>query len=310
MPMERNRSSPRNAELTLLFSIRSAAACVRHDHCDEENRQHGHFTRSPAFIRPLTPAILMPLNETSLVCDPWNLLHHIRRDPTMPQTSTEPKGCLAAILALFGIHIGGPSDDDSQYPQEGSAEEKELPYRQRDDFLSPAEFSFYRVLAAAIGNRAVICPKVGLGDVFYVARSDNRQSFRNKIDRKHVDFIVCDPQTMKPRLGIELDDASHGRADRAERDHFVDGVFEAAGLPLVHVPARSGYDPKALAAQVAPHLAGPAPVPAVPPPAHSASVPVCSKCGVPMVQRVASKGQNKGRAFWGCPNYPQCKEIG
>ena len=137
----------------------------------------------------------------------------------MPRTSSEPKGCLAFILSLFGIHLGSPAED------------KEMPYRQRDDFLSPAEFSFYRVLTTAIGNRAVICPKVGLGDIFYVARSENKQSFKNKIDQKHVDFLLCDPTTMKPRLGIELDDASHGRADRVERDRFVDRVLKQ---PVCH----------------------------------------------------------------------------
>jgi hypothetical protein len=213
----------------------------------------------------------------------------------MPQ-STKPEGCLAFILGLFGIRLGGP------------VEKQDFPYRQRDDFLSPAEFSFYRVLVVALGNRAVICPKVGLGDIFYVAYGNDKQSFRNKIDRKHVDFLLCDPQMMKPRLGIELDDASHRRADRVERDQFVDKVFESAGLPLARFPARSGYDPKALAAHLKPYLAGAAPGLAVPSLVESEASPVCSKCGVAMIQRVASKGQNKGKPFWGCPNFPQCRE--
>lgn len=215
----------------------------------------------------------------------------------MPQTSPEPRGCLAVILGLFGIRLGSP------------AEAPGFPYRQRDDFLSPAEFSFYRVLAAAIGSQAIICPKVGLGDVFYVAHSNNKQSFRNKIDRKHVDFLLCDPQTMRPRLGIELDDASHGRAERVERDQFVDGVFAAAGLPLLRFPARSGYDPKALSAQLAPHLSQQDVASVASPPVQSGVPPVCPKCGITMVQRVASKGQNIGKTFWGCPNFPQCREI-
>lgn len=214
----------------------------------------------------------------------------------MPQ-STRPNGCLAFILDLFGIRLGGPVD------------KQDFPYRQRDDFLSPAEFSFYGVLLAALGNQAVICPKVGLGDIFYVPGPNDRQSFRNKIDRKHVDFLLCDPQTMKPRLGIELDDASHRRADRVERDSFVESVFRSAGLPLARFPVRSSYDPKALVAQLVPHLEGAASDLAVPPPIQSGDSPICSKCGVAMVQRVASKGPNKGKPFWGCPNFPQCRET-
>ncbi len=38
-------------------------------------------------------------------------------------------------------------------------------------------------------------------------------------------------------------------------------------------------------------------------------VPVCPKCDVPMVKRIAKRGTNQGKEFWGCPNYPRCKQI-
>ena len=39
------------------------------------------------------------------------------------------------------------------------------------------------------------------------------------------------------------------------------------------------------------------------------SVPICKRCGVPMVKGVAKKGKNAGKEFWGCPNYPHCRYI-
>ena len=57
---------------------------------------------------------------------------------------------------------------------------------------------------------------------------------------------------MRPLVGMELDDRSHQRADRKERDEFVNEVFKAAGLPLLHVPARRGYVVNELAVQVVP----------------------------------------------------------
>lgn len=50
-----------------------------------------------------------------------------------------------------------------------------------------------------------------------------------------------DPKTARSLVGIELDDKSHRRLDEQERDQFVDGVFAAASLPLVHVPVQSHY---------------------------------------------------------------------
>jgi restriction system protein len=35
--------------------------------------------------------------------------------------------------------------------------------------------------------------------------------------------------------------------------------------------------------------------------------PDCPACGAPMTQRVAKRGANEGRAFWGCSTYPRCR---
>ncbi len=37
--------------------------------------------------------------------------------------------------------------------------------------------------------------------------------------------------------------------------------------------------------------------------------PLCSKCGSVMVLRIARRGKTAGQQFWGCPNYPNCRET-
>ncbi len=222
----------------------------------------------------------------------------------MGTDANQNPGCLGSVLRLFGIGT------------EAAPSEESLPYRKRDDFLSAAELSFYRALSAAVGTQAHICPKVNLADIFFVARPNENQGARGRISQKHVDFLLCDSQSMKPLVGIELDDSSHARADRQERDAFVDGVFSAAGLPLVRISAAASYNPADLALKLATHLSRtstPAPTPTVMPAAGTASLgdspPTCVKCGVPMVLRTASKGEQAGRQFYGCPNYPKCRET-
>jgi very-short-patch-repair endonuclease len=51
-------------------------------------------------------------------------------------------------------------------------------------------------------------------------------------------------------LVIELDDASHEEESRRDRDTFVDAALTAAGLPILHIPAKSSYVPAELAAVV------------------------------------------------------------
>ena len=38
-------------------------------------------------------------------------------------------------------------------------------------------------------------------------------------------------------------------------------------------------------------------------------VPTCPSCGIKMELRIARKGANAGNEFWGCRNYPRCKNI-
>lgn len=44
------------------------------------------------------------------------------------------------------------------------------------------------------------------------------------------------------------------------------------------------------------------------PPAIS-EVPICKKCGAPMIKRTAKKGKNKGNVFWGCSRFPKCRFV-
>lgn len=103
--------------------------------------------------------------------------------------------------------------------------------------LSPAELSFFKVLQNVVGQSVLICPKVRLADILKPIEKQNYQTALNKISRKHVDFVLCDPVTTKIIGVIELDDKSHDRSDRVVRDTFVDGAFAAAGIQIIHFKA-------------------------------------------------------------------------
>jgi hypothetical protein len=226
-------------------------------------------------------------------------------------SSTNP-GCLTALLRLFNL-------DKKESPQ--AAEAEPLPYRLRDDFLSASEISFHHVLCSVVPAQTVVCPKVRLADVFFVSRPNENLPYFNRIVQRHVDFLVCESQSMTPLLGIELDDASHKRAARKTRDEFVDAVFDAAGLPLIHLPVQMSYNTREIAACTAPYLTdtsaeansgiGDEPSQASGDPPADTAIPtlLCPKCRVPMVVRVARRGRYQGSRFYGCPNYPQCREV-
>jgi restriction system protein len=44
-------------------------------------------------------------------------------------------------------------------------------------------------------------------------------------------------------------------------------------------------------------------------PQPSSDTPLCPRCRVAMQRRTAQRGPHAGKPFWGCPNYPGCRQI-
>jgi len=126
-----------------------------------------------------------------------------------------------------------------------------LPYRKKDYLLTAAERSFYEVLCSVLDGQLLVFTKVRLADLVYMPKGTaNRQAHFNRIQSKHVDFVLCTRDKLSPVLVIELDDASHEEEARRDRDTFVDAALTAAGLPILHIPAQRSYVPAELVAAI------------------------------------------------------------
>src|SRR5690349_17953878 len=113
---------------------------------------------------------------------------------------------LRKLLTTLGLSAEAVDDiverieDFLSVKEEKPTAKSEYPYFLRDHFLSLAEHSFFMVLKAVVSDAALISSKVNLGDLFYVKSADpsKYRIYTNKIDRKHVDFLLCDPKTVQP----------------------------------------------------------------------------------------------------------------
>jgi hypothetical protein len=183
-----------------------------------------------------------------------------------------------------------------------------LPYRLREPFLASTELALFRALTELMGKRYSICPKVSLNDVFYIVRPNENVHFFNKFFRKHVDFLLCDAQTLAPSFGVEIV-RPISKNEARESDKFLESLFADAGLPLVHVPSSSSYDPSDLInlfqlAMV--KMGGTAPLRMEHP---SDFVPNCPVCGKMMVLRFERNGSGIGRKYYGCMDSPRCAGV-
>lgn len=155
------------------------------------------------------------------------------------------------ILIAVGLLVL-QSTKGSRNKGTSSEKSENLPYVLKRYLMSKAERSFFGVLEQVTdSSKYYIFPQVSLNNLVTVEKgTGSYQAFHNKIDRKSVDFVLFDRSSISPVLAIELDDASHDRTDRQERDAFVDQVLAKAGLPLLHVKAQTAYDPKLLAEDI------------------------------------------------------------
>jgi len=119
-----------------------------------------------------------------------------------------------------------------------------FPYQKESVLFTPAERSFFGVLETALGNQFRVLGKVRLADVIRVkpglSGSAWQQAF-NRIQSKHLDFVVCDPKDMAVQFVVELDDSSHQQSSRQARDEFLDKTLSTAGVPVFHFPVKRTY---------------------------------------------------------------------
>lgn len=226
--------------------------------------------------------------------------------------SNEKLSIIRGPLKFIGLSdeaIGKVIDfvSDLLFERDEKSTKIDYPYYLVDEFISPAELNFFFNLKAVAGDSTHIFLKVKLSDLFYAKTGEHgkNRAYTNRIDRKHVDFLLCDAKTLEPILGIELDDKSHQRADRQERDNFVNHVFEAAKLPLLHVSVRQGYSQSELKTRLSQCLSEKA----IKNEGTENPAPRCPKCGSEMILRTAKHGINQGEKFWGCSRYPECRGI-
>jgi very-short-patch-repair endonuclease len=263
----------------------------------EDRFHHDVMTKKPVLLvqarQPVERMVWPPFN-----CQNMRRHSFVLGMKSMSEQSNRT-GCLGAILGIFGFRFKDQQQDEPV---------TQFPYRLRDDFLSPAELSFFGVLEQSVSHRFSIHAKVRLADIVFVASDQDRQAYRNRINSKHIDFLLCDTTRQRPLLVIELDDSSHSRKDRHERDCFVDQVLQAAELPILHVKAAKAYSVAELTKQIDQLVASDTVnAKSTPPLPSPPGLPECPKCRVAMVQRTAQKGVNAGKRFWACRSFPNCR---
>lgn len=111
------------------------------------------------------------------------------------------------------------------------------PAYEKRELITEYEKKLYIILENIIKEKdcsnIIIQAKIRLADLIETT-TYNKTDF-NKICSKHVDFVLCEKQNLKPLLIIELDDNSHNYENRRIRDDFVNQSLVQSGYKVLRI---------------------------------------------------------------------------
>lgn len=113
-----------------------------------------------------------------------------------------------------------------------------LSYEKKTTLLTESERKFYKLLKTLTDEMGYsLFSQVSL---YQIIRSKDQVAF-NKIRSKSIDFVITDNYS-NIKLCIELDDSTHQRFNRLERDKFINELFEDLDIKLLRIPVQNFYN--------------------------------------------------------------------
>ncbi|ESP92699.1 MULTISPECIES: DUF2726 domain-containing protein [Pseudoalteromonas] len=144
---------------------------------------------------------------------------------------------LLAILALVVI----ASIVISKYTDVGG---NPYPFNRKDSVFTTVEASFLQLLERAVGDRFKIVSRVKLVDVIECKPGLSKKARRSAITKaqnKQLDYVLVDKSTLNIVAAVDLVNNSNKNGHKAQKDWFVSGALESAGIPHIRMKIKSGY---------------------------------------------------------------------
>jgi len=113
-----------------------------------------------------------------------------------------------------------------------TSEAPKYQFTSKKQIMTRAEATFFEKLERVAGNRFYVLPQVHLSTFLnHAVKGQYYKAAFSTINGKSVDFLLVE-KALTPIAAIELDDWSHKRSDRIERDERVAEILRGAGILL------------------------------------------------------------------------------
>ncbi len=119
-----------------------------------------------------------------------------------------------------------------------------FPFRRKPTLFTPVEHTFLNLIDQAVGNEFRVLCRVRLNDLLLVNQQSNRKQASAALSRasgRQLDFVLCHRSDMSPVLAIDLVHKNGKDGYKTQKDWFVSGALDAAGVPHARIKVQAGY---------------------------------------------------------------------
>ena len=137
---------------------------------------------------------------------------------------------------VIGVVVVGLFCIELLFPKKEEEKKSVYRYERKKFFMTRAEHEFFNVLTNIVSEHYYVFPQAHLPSILeHKIVGQYYKAALSHINQKSVDYVLCDKEYLSPKLVIELDDKTHEKEDRKERDIEVERILKEAGLPLLRI---------------------------------------------------------------------------
>ena len=183
-----------------------------------------------------------------------------------------------------------------------------LTYESNLSILSGPERAFINTIEPILSTNYKIFPKVRLADIIEIRHKtglDSQDETMNKINTTTVSFLLCYAADLKIAGIIDIEEKDRIGDDKDISYDFIETAAAEAGIPFARVISKLHYDTDYIATTFANYVV----TPEQKTEDNENKYGNCPSCNEPLMLLKAKHGDNIGKYFLGCTNYPECKYL-
>lgn len=148
---------------------------------------------------------------------------------------------LMAIIMFIGIAyifkgIGKIKQAEGSNKNNSQIKKSQYKYYAKPYVMTSRENECFKILNEIFNSKWFVMPQVHLSALLdYRVKGQNWNAAFRHINGKSVDFVLIGKESYKVICVIELDDSTHSKPDRMERDVEIERMFKEAKIPLARI---------------------------------------------------------------------------